>query len=133
IFDRPWVADDDPPDWIESAAIWRGDGRPDPDAGQRYEVERFPAVRLMQYDDVLAISDAETDARLDAATRDLYVNRFGMRSLVGIPLSTGAEWTGFVLAQFAEPTTSSEAELRRMRSLIGQQAALAVQSHLRFQ
>ncbi|MCZ7547245.1 MAG: GAF domain-containing protein [Anaerolineae bacterium] len=133
IFDRPWVADDDPPDWIESAAIWRGDGRPDPDAGQRYEVERFPAVRLMQYDDVLVISDVETDARLDEATRDLYGNRFGMRSLVGIPLSTGAEWTGFVLAQFAEPTTFSEAELRRMRSLIGQQAALAVQSHLRFQ
>ncbi|GAB4434016.1 MAG: hypothetical protein Kow00120_00120 [Anaerolineae bacterium] len=133
IFDRPWVADDDRPDWIESAAIWRSDGRPDPDAGHRYEVERFPAVRLMQYDDVLVIPDVEADSRLDEATRDLYGRRFGMRSLVGIPLSTGAEWTGFVLAQFAEPTTFSDAELRRMRSLIGQQAALAVQSHLRFQ
>ncbi len=131
LFNRPQVGEDKP-EWLDIVAVWRQDGASDPLMHRRYALDEFPLLNVLNREEIVVIDDLETNPRFNDAMRDLVMSEMGIRSLVGIPFLIGDEWIGYVMGQSKEPLSFSEAELRRMRTLAGQQAALAVQSQLRF-
>ena len=123
LFDRPQVGQDRP-EWVDVAAVWRQDGHPDPFAGRRYALDEYALLNFLSRDEVTLIADA---------ARALFAEQIGVRSFVAVPFLIGDEWIGFVTGQSSEPLALSDDDERRLRTLAGQQAALAVQSQLRLQ
>ena len=133
LFDRVQTGEMARGGWVDVVAVWRRDGLPDPVSSRRYPLEQFPLLDLLRRGEMLVINDTATDARLGVAQRALLDEAFEGRSLAALPFLIGNEWVGFVYAQAASLLAFSAAEIRRIRTLGGQQAALAVQSQLRFQ
>ena len=125
MFDRPW-SEDDWPDWIIVIARWPHMSREV--AEQRYLAGDYASFfGLIGPDEPMIIADAETDPRLDENLRTLFVQRFGARSVLSVPLVVGGRWVGYVNAQYSEITHFAETEIRRLTALTAQ-AAVAIQS-----
>ncbi|MBN1934850.1 MAG: PAS domain S-box protein [Anaerolineae bacterium] len=132
LFDRPWSGDDGP-EYIITSATWnaRGDASSD-QVGSRYEISAFPILKLLRFDAPLVLGNVETDPTVDEATRSLFLDEFGARSVVFLPLVVAGQWIGFVDVYQDQPFEFREAHLRRLMALVGQ-AAVAVQSIRRLQ
>jgi GAF domain-containing protein len=121
LFDRPWVGDD-MPERIVSAACWTQVADPD---GARLALHQLPsASRLLRADRPTIIADIETDPRMNGKARALYLERWGARSTIAVPLVVGGQWLGFIEGLFSEATEFSEPEVRRLAALAGQAAVL---------
>ncbi len=141
VFDRPWT-DEGMPDWIQVLAHW---GRISTEAvpiatghampgttghaiSSRYSLSAFPGMaQLLRPDAPTLIEDVAGDPRLDKETRALYMQQFGAKSALYIPLVVGSQWIGYVNAIYQQATTFPEPEVRRLAAL-SSQAAVAVQS-----
>jgi GAF domain-containing protein len=124
LFDHPWT-DGRVPEWIEVLARWT---QLLPDAvSPRYPLSAFPSAdQFLRPDLPTLIEDVVGDPRLDDHTRALYLDRFGAKSTIFVPLVVGGQWIGFVNAIYQEATTFPAMEVRRLIA-ISNQAAVAVQ------
>jgi GAF domain-containing protein len=61
---------------------------------------------------------------MDDQARDLYLQRFGAKSTIFIPLVVGGQWIGFINGIYQQATTFPEPEVRRLMGLSGQAAAV---------
>jgi GAF domain-containing protein len=113
------------PEWIEVLARWT---ELLPDAvSPRYPLSAFPsAAQFLRPDLPTLVEDVVGDPRLDDHTRALFLERFGAKSTIFVPLVAGGQWIGFVNAIYQEPTSFPETEVRRLIA-ISNQAAVAVQ------
>ena len=124
-FDAPWLPQR-PPEWIEVIARWMD--QPIEGFMERYPLQAYPSVaELLRSDQALLVEDIAADPRLDEVVRDLYTKVFHAASAIFIPLVVGAQWIGFINANYPEKTTFPEAETRRLLALAGQ-AAVAAQN-----
>jgi|GEM_PF-3723653 len=118
IFDQPWTAQAEP-QWINVLARWSL--MPTSAVMDRYPLELFPSARsLLKADSPTLIEDLETDPRVDANARDLYVKRFGAKSTLFIPLVVAGQWIGYVNAIYQQHTTFPETDIRRLTALAAQ-------------
>ncbi len=124
-FDRPW-SDDQMPEWIEILARWTQ--LPQEVVSSGYPVAAFSSIsQLFSAGAPTLIEDIVNDPRLDENDRALYVDRFGAKSTIFVPLVAGGQWIGFVNGIYQETMIFSEVEVRRLLALAGQ-AAVTVQS-----
>jgi PAS domain S-box-containing protein len=124
-FDRPWT-DNQRPEWINVPARWSE--LPSEAVSPRYPTAAFPSItQVLKADTLTFFADVATDPRLDDQARALYVQRFGAKSTIFVPLVTGGQWIGFINAIYQQPISLAESESRRLMTLVGQ-AAAAVQS-----
>jgi GAF domain-containing protein/HAMP domain-containing protein len=125
LFDRPWMSDQTP-EWINVLARW---GQLSPEAGSlRYPLAAFAsATQLLHPDAPTLIEDIAGDPRLDDDARALYLERFGAKSAIFVPLLVGGQWVGYIDATYQQPTGFPEAETRRLMAISGQ-AAVSVQN-----
>lgn len=122
LFDRPWVEDREP-ESIYPIARW---GAKDSSGIPNFALRALESDR-MQPDQPTIIADTETDPRMDENSRALYVERYGVRSTIAVPLIAGGQWVGYVDALFTGHTEFSEAQVRRLVTLAGQ-AAIVLQN-----
>jgi GAF domain-containing protein len=123
LFDRPWQ-EGAPPEWIMAIAAWRREGVEQP---SRFATHDYPSVwQLLRFDAPTTIVDIEEEARMDDRARALYLEKFGARSTIAVPLVVGGRWLGYVDGLYSEPTEFTEGQVRRLMALAGQ-AAIAVQ------
>jgi len=121
LFDRPWVGDDALESIVPAARWTQGAALDD----ARFALHQFPsASRLLQPDRLTIITDIETDPRLDEKTRALYLEQFGVRSTIAVPLVVGGQWLGFIDGLFSKAVELPESELRRLAALAGQAAVI---------
>lgn len=122
LFDRPWVEDQEP-ESIYPIARW---GTNDSSGIPDFALRALESDRI-QPDQPTIIADTETDPRMDENSRALYVERYGVRSTVAVPLIAGGQWVGYVDALFTGHAEFSEAQVRRLVTLAGQ-AAIVLQN-----
>jgi GAF domain-containing protein len=122
LFDRPWVGNDTP-EWIIPVARW---SVVDADRVPRYALQDL-ASDLLHPDKPTIVADTTTDPRLKSDARALYVESYGIRTTVAVPLTVAGQWIGYADALFTEVTEFSEAEVRRLEVLAGQ-ASIVLQN-----
>jgi GAF domain-containing protein len=121
LFDRPWVGDDMPA-WIIPVARWTQVAAPD---GGRFALHEFPsASRLLRPDRPTIITDVERDPSMDGKARALYLEQWGVQSIIGVPLVVGGQWLGFIEGLFTGETEFAESEVRRLAALASQAAVI---------
>ncbi len=127
-FNRPWVGKERP-EWSIVLARWTR--LPEEALQSRYSLYAFPEVeRLLSPDVPTIIEDVAGDARLSAAGRKLYRERFRAGSTLFFPLVAGGRWIGYVNAIFSEPRHFPTEEVRTAMTLVNQ-AAVIIQSLFR--
>lgn len=126
LFDRPWVGNDIPDDYVPIA---RWEKNPVSESlAERYPMRTWTSARnLLRAEGPTLIVDTSTDPRLDTNARATYLDKMGAKSLAFLPLVVGGTWIGFISAQYTHTVTFSEAETRRLIALAGQ-AATAIQN-----
>ncbi len=124
-FDNPWTSQQSP-EWIEVIARWTA--QPTEGFMARYPLQAYPSIAdLLRADQVLFIEDIKLDPRLDEGARSLYTEVFQAASAIFVPLVVGAQWIGFINANYPEKASFPEPEIRRLLALAGQ-AAVATQN-----
>jgi len=124
-FDTPWTPQRSP-EWIEVITRWTAQETEDFMA--RYPLQAYPSIaELLHSDQVLFIEDIKADPRLDESVRSLYTEVFQAASAIFVPLVVGAQWIGFINANYPEKVNFPEPEIRRLLALAGQ-AAVATQN-----
>jgi len=138
LFNRPG-SEHDMPEWVQAAASWSEDPLEDvvePAAegispggealSGRTSMAEYPsALATLHPNYPTLVEDVVNDARLDEAARHYYFGRLKSRSLMIIPLVTGGQWIGFILAGFEQPREFPPEEVRRTIALAGQAAVAA--------
>lgn len=124
LFDTPW-ANASRPRWIDILAYWTPEPVNDPTL--RFQLEEYPALAMMERDQLTQIEDVQHDARLDPRSRRILRRAFKAGALLSVPLVAGGQWIGHVNAVYPEPRSFSTDELQQFQNLAGQ-AAVAVQS-----
>jgi GAF domain-containing protein/CheY-like chemotaxis protein/HAMP domain-containing protein/two-component sensor histidine kinase len=122
VFDRPWTAAEKPE---EIQILARRRSFPGELVSSRYALEDFPSASLLTPDAPVAISDMETDPRVDENVRNLFRQVFQARSAIFVPLVVGNQWIGYINGIYTQPAEFPEDELRQLMTLAGQ-AALAI-------
>lgn len=112
LFDRPWQ--EEQPEWLLPAAFWSQDTLPPP--GRR------PLKDLSRIDRPVVIQESELDS-LPETFKHLLARASEIRSLLCAPLVVGGQWTGLLCAAYPHTVNFSDAEMRRLRTLLGQAAA----------
>jgi PAS domain S-box-containing protein len=126
-FDHPLLPDDQP-DAFTVAAVWERSGKePRPPIGTRYDLDQFPAGRIVSGRELTTIRDAAADERLDENTRDLFLKRLDKRGVVFWPLVVGGQWFGLLMGQTRTVLDIDEDEIRQITSL-NDQAAVLIQN-----
>jgi GAF domain-containing protein len=126
-FDHPLLPDDQP-DAFTVAAVWERSGKePRPPIGTRYDLDQFPAGRIVSGRELTTIRDAAADERLDENTRDLFLKRLDKRGVVFWPLVVGGQWFGLLMGQARTVLDIDEDEIRQITSL-NDQAAVLIQN-----
>ncbi|MBN2146449.1 MAG: GAF domain-containing protein, partial [Anaerolineales bacterium] len=124
-FDRPWTAQERP-EWAEVLARWVEN--PSEAFMPRYPLQAYPSImQLLRADSPLIIEDLPNDPRLDEVMRELYTKGFLAISTIFVPLVVGAQWVGFLNANYPQKVDFPENEIRRLMALAGQ-AAVAIQN-----
>jgi GAF domain-containing protein/CheY-like chemotaxis protein len=114
------------PQWVEVLTRWTQ--QPDEGFMSRYPLQAYPSIaENLHPDEVTIVEDFLSDTRLDETVRDLYVKLFKARSGIFVPLVVGAQWVGFINANYPEKTKFPESEVRRLMALAGQ-ASVAIQN-----
>lgn len=135
-FDAP-VAEGDMPVMFETAATWERpltgtlrDGlRP---SGIRYQLADYPAAQLLSdRHGVALVPDIATDDRFDDRSRMLFVDQYGMRGMLNLPLVAGEYWLGMFTGLTRQPLAMTGQMLRQIASLVDQ-AAVVLQNKLLF-
>jgi PAS domain S-box-containing protein len=132
LFDRPWT-DTDKPEWMIPISRWSKTEQPEtlntrqPISPSITSNPKTGVGSLFNSESPTVIEDADTDPRLDAATRAVYIDRLGAKSLLFAPLVVGGQWIGQIVAVFTQTTSIGIKETRPLLSLTGQ-AAVTIQN-----
>lgn len=125
VFDRVWT-EDQMPEWFEPLAFWSQD--PTIGSISRFPIADFPsAAKYLRPDAPALIEDVVTNPRLDEKARALFVERFGARSVLFIPLVVGGQWIGLFNAIYQQHAAFRQADIRQLGALAAQ-AAVAIQN-----
>ncbi len=130
LFNRPWVDQNDPPEWSEVKSRWTK--LPQTALAPRYPFRQFPAARLLYTSEPLVITNVLNDPRLDEQTRNLYTQRFKATSTVFMPLIVANQRIGYVNAIYDQPREFSADEIRFLQTA-ATQAAVALQNLHRYE
>jgi PAS domain S-box-containing protein len=128
LFDRPWK-DTEKPEWMIPISRWSKTEQPEtlsarqPLSSWITTTQEAAVGPLFNPETPTVIEDAATDPRLDAATRSVYIDRMGAKSLLFAPLVVGGQWIGQIVAVFTQTTSIGIKETRPLLSLTGQAAA----------
>lgn len=128
LFDRPWNGEQRPAyaEVVAQGGMHRRGEEPEAELRRRYRLDGFPmTLQVMQDGSPVFVEDLETDTILDRRAHALFGRVMGARSVVLMPLIVGGQRIGFIHAGYAYPQAFSEAERRRLVSLV-QQAAIVV-------
>jgi GAF domain-containing protein len=126
LFDRPWLGAD-VPEWYIPIARW-SIAPPEASPTARYPMSFWKtADQLLQPNAITVIEHADTDPRLDATARSVYVERMGASSLVFAPLYVGGQWIGHINSAYSQSTHFEEQDIRILMALVGQ-AAVTIQN-----
>lgn len=126
LFDRPW-AGDEIPEWFIPLERWSAEADGEPSTG-RYALREWSTARqLLKPNIATAIENAESDPRLDATARALYVEQMHASSLLFVPLVVGGHWIGHIIGVFNQPMIFTQRDLRPLTALAGQ-AAVTIQN-----
>ncbi len=124
-FDRPWT-EQELPEWIEVVAHYNE--LPADTVLARYPLAAFPAAQTMlRPDAATAVDDIATTPNLDEGSRTLYMQQFGAKSTIFVPLVVAGRWVGYINAIYQQTTLFSEKDVRRLMALAGQ-ATVAMQN-----
>jgi PAS domain S-box-containing protein len=94
--------------------------------GARFTFSEQPLFRLLFQRVTFCVNDLATDTALPADTRDYFMT-LGMLSCTALPLMTGNELLGFVLAGAREPGAFDQGTLGLMQTL-AEQGAVALRA-----
>src|SRR5690606_6455814 len=83
---------------------------------------RRPLKDLSRIDRPVVIQESELDS-LPETFKHLLARASEIRSLLCAPLVVGGQWTGLLCAAYPHTVNFSDAEMRRLRTLLGQAAA----------
>lgn len=123
-FDTPWT-DKQSPEWIEVLA--RITDLPTGATSSRYLLAHFPsAEKILHSDEPVAIEDISSDPRVDDNARALYMQQFGAKSTIFVPLLVGEQQIGYINAIYQQPMLFSKS-VQRQLMVLSRQAAVAVQ------
>lgn len=123
-FDRPWVTE--PPSWVEVISSW---GVINETVLPRYTpVEAFQGFeKMLQADSITFINDVENDEQLLEGTRQFFGTFLQAKAILFAPMTTGAQWIGYMTAVYDDTIQFSDEEMRHL-SVLSQQASVTVQS-----
>jgi GAF domain-containing protein len=122
-FDHPW--EDVMPENMTVTAVWERSGRSAlVPVGTSYPMAYYPATKYLSKEDPLVINNVGTDPRMDEVTRNLFMNRLGMNSVMIFPVVVGDQFIGIITAQASNPTQLSLADVRQISSLADQASAV---------
>jgi PAS domain S-box-containing protein len=119
LFDRPWTSDQEP-SWAFVPARWSI--LPSENLPKRHPLNAS-FKKLWRPDAPTIIQDIEHDQRLDEQIRIQFTRDYHGGSLIYAPMVAGGQWIGNFYAIWSRPNQFSEADVRRMMSLVGQAAA----------
>jgi len=125
-FDRDW--DLIPPSALKIVATWDKDEDQVPaiPLGTVYPIASLPLTKILDQPETAIIHDANTDPRLDNASRAQMI-QWRIRGLVGFPLVYTGQWFGLVTVESGKPIAMDEDQTRQIESLV-QQASTVLQS-----
>jgi GAF domain-containing protein len=123
-FDQPWTPPVTP-EWVEVLA--RYSELPAGAGVARYSLAAFPAAHLLHPDAPSMFEDVANAPDLDEATRTLYIEEFGAKSTLFVPLVVAGQWVGYINAIYQQVMHFTESDLRRLMALAGQ-ATVAIQN-----
>jgi GAF domain-containing protein/CheY-like chemotaxis protein len=110
------------PEWLTILVDWyRPESQQEQDTlgGLRLRLPDHVFLSGLDSETVTALSDIETDARMDEDLRRI-LRTLGTRALVAIPLTMRGLWRGVIFVEFPEPRRFSQQELRIFSTLIDQ-------------
>lgn len=123
-FDRPWGQE--PPSWVEVIASW---GSISETLLPRYTpIQAFQGFEnLLRPDSLTIISDMANDDRVSDTSKQFFMEYLQAKAMLFVPMTTGAQWIGYITAVYHAPVSFSDEETRHL-SVLSQQAAVAIQS-----
>ncbi len=125
LFDRPWTPDERPEGF---RIVARRGTVPALSLEERYPISTFPVLLdVLSLRGPVMIENVMEDSRLDPASRHAFHEMMGAHSVLFVPLLVSGRGIGFVTALYAQPTSLSEVQRRRLTS-VAAQAAVAVQN-----
>jgi GAF domain-containing protein len=128
-FNRPWQETN--PESLTVFATWQKEtSGPLVEAGTTFAFDTYPIAKFLQREEPFVVDDFTIDPRMDENSKRLFVDGLGMRSAIVIPLVTGGQWIGFVLALSTNVYKMTESDIRQTMSLAGQAATVAQSQRL---
>lgn len=112
-------AESNQPAWLEAVALWVAQGCDVSEVPQRAYLSDFPMSQLWieNSEQPLLITEANTDARVDERTREIFqIN--GVESVAVIPLSQSGRWVGQLVYAWNKPHEFSQAEQELYQGLV---------------
>ncbi len=122
LLDRPWETDGPVPQSAATVAVWQkeGDESPPTPVGDFFPLQEHPAAGLIALRQATVVDDIRTDPRVDPNTRKVLVSDLGMVGVIVLPLVTGDQAYGAILAQSRQRLHLRDDELRQITSLVDQ-------------
>lgn len=123
-FDRPWSRSR--PDYMQAAAAWTNPAvaMEMVPVGSVFPLSRYPSLWNLRRDEPMLLLDVTADERAGADLQALLVEQLGVRGIVFFPLVAGQEWFGFFVGLTLNVLSLGEEQVRRLRSLTDQAAAV---------
>lgn len=113
-------------------ANWHsGQGTPPTQLGRYYPAQLFQVLSVFMNAEPAFFDDAQSDPRVDAATRSVFVQQ-SIRGAAVLPLWVGGKQLGIVVIECEDPHHFTENEIRPYTSL-AQQMAIAVENRRLFE
>jgi GAF domain-containing protein len=132
IFDHPWDPQN-PPDGITMVSSWiGGNQRATVPVGTHHRLVELPATKFLALNEIMVFSDITIDPRVDELTRKYFVETVKVKSVMTLPLVVDGRSIGGILAHSSHVAMISEAEIRKISSLLSQ-VATVIQSKRLFE
>lgn len=120
IFDHPWDPQD-PPTGMTMVSSWiRGGKEAIVPVGTYYRLAEFPATKFLALNEMTIFADITTDPRFDERSRQYFLETLKVKSVISLPLVVDGRSIGGIVAQSRQAAIVSEAEIRKINSLLSQ-------------
>lgn len=122
-FDRPWERSQ--PEYMRTAAVWTNPvtGMVPALPGTVFPFSQFPSLRRLRREAPVLFADV-TDAEQTGGDLQGLLEQWGTRGVAFFPLTAGQEWFGVFAGLTLDVLDLHEEEVRRLRSLTDQAAAV---------
>jgi GAF domain-containing protein len=120
IFDHPWDPQN-PPEGMTMVSSWIRDNKEAiVPLGTYYRFSEFPVAKFLALNEMMVFSDISADPRFDERSRQYFLETLKVKSVIGLPLVVDGHSIGGIVAQSSQALKISEAETRKINSLLSQ-------------